>query len=562
MLLELRISNFALFDHLQLKFTAGFIVLTGETGAGKSLVVDALTLLLGGRVLGDQIRRDSDEASLEAVFLISSLPLVQQWLAQFDLANSESNELFVRRVLLRSGRNRAYVNGTATPLHQLQDLGRLLLDIHGQHDQQSLISSRVQLELVDAFGGLGELRQAFEADHTYWQEQQKELEKIRNQSKDRISREEFLQHECDELTKASIDPGEEEVLLREHRRLQNSEKLSELSNQAYLLLREDDRSLLSQLDSLVRVVQELEKTDSLAKPWLDMLEGAQAHLEELADASRRYRDEIEHDPARLETIDERLAFLQRLKKKYHDSLEGLMTRRETIQSELEELTNLDCQLDSLEREVLIVNQRVLAKAQTLSQARKKVARQLEERVKAELSDLKMSHTRFEIGFRESSTESIIGHSGIDRVEYLFSANPGEVLQPLSRVASGGELSRLMLAIKTVLADVDRIPVLVFDEIDTGIGGDVAAGMGQRLRVLGKSHQVLCLTHLPQIASKGIQHLLVEKRVEKKRTTTIVTSLSEAARKREIARMLGGEQLTAAVEKAAAEMLNASKEVSS
>lgn len=561
MLLELRISNFALFDHLQLEFTSGFVVLTGETGAGKSLVVDALTLLLGGRVLGDQIRRGKDEANLEAAFLISSLPLVRQWLTQFDLATSESDELLVRRVLSRSGRNRAYINGTATPLHQLQELGRLLLDIHGQHDQQSLLSSRVQLELVDAFGGLGQLREAFGADYIHWQEQQKELEQIRNQSKERISREEFLQHDCDELSKANIESGEEEVLLREHQRLQNSEKLSELSNQAYLLLHEEDRSLLFQLDSLVRVIQELEKTDPLAKPWLDMLEGAQAQLEELAYACRRYRDDVEHDPARLEKIDERLALLQRLKKKYHDNLEGLIARRETIQAELEELTNLDCRLDSLEREVSIASQQALAKAQALSQARHKVARQLEDRVKAELSDLKMSHTRFEIGFREFSTESTIGPSGLDRVEYLFCANPGEALQPLSRVASGGELSRLMLAIKTVLANVDQIPVLVFDEIDTGVGGDVAAGMGQRLRVLGKSHQVLCLTHLPQIASKGTQHFLVEKRVEKKRTTIIVTSLSGTARKREIARMLGGEQLTAAVEKAAAEMLSASKEVS-
>lgn len=561
MLLELRISNFALFDHLQLEFTSGFVVLTGETGAGKSLVVDALTLLLGGRVLGDQIRRGKDEANLEAAFLISSLPLVRQWLTQFDLATSESDELLVRRVLSRSGRNRAYINGAATPLHQLQELGRLLLDIHGQHDQQSLLSSRVQLELVDAFGGLGQLREAFGADYIHWQEQQKELEQIRNQSKERISREEFLQHDCDELSKANIESGEEEVLLREHQRLQNSEKLSELSNQAYLLLHEEDRSLLFQLDSLVRVIQELEKTDPLAKPWLDMLEGAQAQLEELAYACRRYRDDVEHDPARLEKIDERLALLQRLKKKYHDNLEGLIARRETIQAELEELTNLDCRLDSLEREVSIASQQALAKAQALSQARHKVARQLEDRVKAELSDLKMSHTRFEIGFREFSTESTIGPSGLDRVEYLFCANPGEALQPLSRVASGGELSRLMLAIKTVLANVDQIPVLVFDEIDTGVGGDVAAGMGQRLRVLGKSHQVLCLTHLPQIASKGTQHFLVEKRVEKKRTTIIVTSLSGTARKREIARMLGGEQLTAAVEKAAAEMLSASKEVS-
>ena len=561
MLLELRISNFALFDHLQLEFASGFIVLTGETGAGKSLVVDALVLLLGGRVLGDQIRRGTNEASLEATFLISSLPLVQQWLEKFDLATSDSDELLVRRVLSRSGRNRAYINGTATPLHQLQELGRLLLDIHGQHDQQSLLSSRVQLELVDAFGGLGELREAFEVDYIHWQEQQKELEQVRNQSKDRISREEFLQHECDELNKASIETGEDEVLLREHQRLQNSERLSELSNQAYLLLHEADRSLLSQLDNLVRLVQELEKTDSLVKPWLDMLEGTQAQLEEVAYDCRRYRDEIEHDPARLEEIDERLALLQRLKKKYCDSLEGLITRRETIQAELEELTNLDYRLDFLEREVSAVNQQALAKAQTLSQARQKIAQQLEERVKAELSDLKMSHTRFEIRFEQPSVGSTIGASGLDRVEYLFCANPGEALQPLSRVASGGELSRLMLAIKTVLADVDQIPVLVFDEIDTGVGGEVAAGMGQRLRVLGKSHQVLCLTHLPQIASKGTQHFLVEKRVEKKRTTTIVTSLSETARKREIARMLGGEQLTAAVEKAAVEMLNASKEVS-
>ena len=557
MLLELRISNFALFDHLQLEFASGFIVLTGETGAGKSLVVDALVLLLGGRVLGDQIRRGTNEASLEAAFLISSLPLVQQWLEKFDLATSDSDELLVRRVLSRSGRNRAYINGTATPLHQLQELGRLLLDIHGQHDQQSLLSSRVQLELVDAFGGLGQLREAFGADYIHWQEQQKELEQIRNQSKERISREEFLQHDCDELSKANIESGEEEVLLREHRRLQNSEKLSELSNQAYLLLHEEDRSLLFQLDSLVRVIQELEKTDPLAKPWLDMLEGAQAQLEELAYASRRYRDEIEHDPARLEEIDERLALLQRLKKKYHDNLEGLIARRETIQAELEELTNLDCRLDSLEREVSIASQQALAKAQTLSQARHKVARQLEDRVKAELSDLKMSHTRFEIRFEQPSVGSTIGASGLDRVEYLFCANPGEALQPLSRVASGGELSRLMLAIKTVLADVDQIPVLVFDEIDTGIGGDVAAGMGQRLRVLGKSHQVLCLTHLPQIAGKASTHFRVEKQTEGKRTRSGIRQLDFEERVEELARMSSGEKITKASLQHARELIQPS-----
>ena len=271
MLLELRISNFALFDQLQLGFAPGFIVFTGETGAGKSLLVDALALLLGGRAVGDQIRTGAEESSLEAIFSVSSIQAVQDWLQDFDLATHDSEELLIRRVLSRSGRNRAYVNGTATPLHQLQELGRLLLDIHGQHDQQSLLSSRVQLELVDAFGGLAPLRTEFETDFDHWQSQQREWDRLREQSKDRIIREEFLQHEFDELTKAQLEAGEEEGLLLEYRRLQNSGKLSELSNQAYDLLYEQESSILSHLQRLNRVVQDLGTIDPSAKSWGDMV---------------------------------------------------------------------------------------------------------------------------------------------------------------------------------------------------------------------------------------------------------------------------------------------------
>ena len=561
MLLELRISNFALFDRLQLEFVPGFIALTGETGAGKSLLVDALALLLGGRAAGDQIRSGAEEANLEAVFSLSSMRLVRRWLEDSDLAVSDSEELLIRRVLSRSGRNRAYVNGIATPLRQLQDLGRLLLDIHGQHDQQSLLSSGVQLELVDAFGGLGPLRAEFEADFELWQQHQSELDRLRVQAKDRLIREEFLQYEYDELTKARLEPGEEEALLLEYRRLQNSGTLAERSNQAYALLHEHESSLLSQLQVLKRIVQDLGDIDPAAKPWGEMVESVSAQLEELAHACRQYRDGIEHDPDRVGQIDERLSLLQRLRKKYHESLEGLIARRDTIQVELSELADIDHRLQSIEQAAIRAYDQALNKARALSQSRKKVAQNLQQRVMAELAALKMAHTRFHVRFEEFSGEKSLGATGMDRVDYLFCANPGESLQPLGRVVSGGELSRLMLAIKTVLADVDQVPVLVFDEIDTGVGGDVASVMGQRLRALGQSHQVFCLTHLPQIASQGRQHFVVEKAVARNTTTTRVRPLERQEREQEIARMLGGERLTTTVRKAAAEMLHDSTQSS-
>lgn len=558
MLLELRISNFALFDQLELECAPGFIVLTGETGAGKSLLVDALALLLGGRAVGDQIRSGTEEASLEAIFSVSSIPSVLRWLKDADLANPDSEELLIRRVLSRSGRNRAYVNGSATPLHHLQELGRLLLDIHGQHEQQSLLSPRVQLELVDAFGGLVSMREGFEAAFSHWQTQQRELDQLLEQSKDQTNREEFLQHEFDELTNAHLEEGEEEALLLEHRRLQNSGKLSELSSQAYSLLYEDENSVLTHLQSLTHVLQELGTIDPDATPWSAMALDANAQLEELVHACRDYRDGMDHDPARLGQIDERLAFLQRLRKKYHDDLNGLIARRDTIQRELFDLSDFDHRLHTLEEAVALAFEQTLQLAQVLSTSRKNVSQDLQGRVMAELADLKMEHTRFHIEFDSLPGEKSLGANGLDRVEYMFCANPGESIQPLSRVASGGELSRLMLALKTVLTDVDQVPVLVFDEIDTGVGGEVASIMGQRLRALGESHQVFCLTHLPQIASQGVQHFLVEKVVDQNRTKTTVNLLEATHRKTEIARMLGGEQLTPALRKAAGEMLQASK----
>ena len=558
MLLELRIFNFSLFDQLELKFVAGFIVFTGETGAGKSLLVDALALLLGHRAVGEQIRNGAEEAHLEAIFGVSSNQAVQDWLVNSGLAAPDSEELLIRRVLSRSGRNRAYVNGVATPVQQLQTLGRLLLDIHGQHDQQSVISSMVQLELVDAFGGLLPRQADFESDFKCWQKQQQELDVLREQLRNRIIRQEFLQYDYDELMNAHLEAGEHEALLLEYQRLQNSGRLSELSSQAYCLLYEQESSILSNLQSLKRVVQDLGTFDPNARLWHEVVEGVHAQMEDLAHSCRTYRDEIEHDPDRLGHIDERLALLQRLKKKYHESLDGLMKRRDVLKTELSEFVDLDHRLQNLEKRVAHASQEVREKAHTLSQARKKVAQDLDRRVMAELAALKMEYIQFQVQFSERSGETALCSTGKDRVDYLFCANPGEPLQPLGRVASGGELSRLMLAIKTVLADVDLVPVLVFDEIDTGIGGEVALVMGQRLRKLGESHQVLCLTHLPQIASQGVQHFVVEKIVNQHRTTVMVNPVHHAERSNEIARMLGGEQITPTVRKVATEMLQPTK----
>ncbi|RMH03949.1 MAG: DNA repair protein RecN [Nitrospirae bacterium] len=551
MLSELRISNFALIDHLSLEFFPGFQVLTGETGAGKSLLVDAITLLVGGRAMTDQIRAGAEEAFVEGVFVLPLQSPLRQRLIELDLLAQNEQELILRRTITRSGRNRLYLNGTAISLHQAQELGACLLDIHGQHEHQALLSSTAQRDTVDAFGQLLPLRENMKRAYDEWRRLSQECGDLKQRVAEQHQREELLRYQFQELEQAQLRNGEEEELLQEHRRLQHGERLLTVAARAYETLYGMETSVVSQLGDIHRALNELSRIDSHCASWLELSESALAQLQELARLLGQYQHQLEYDPQRLAALDERLATIQRLKKKYGESLPGLIHRMAHLAQQLEQITHEEERLADLEKAVIQAERRVQTLATQLSSQRRQVAQQLERQVRRELEALKMEGVQFCVHVTPLQE---VGPTGQDQIEFFFSANPGEPMQPLRRVASGGELSRLMLAVKTVLAEVDRVPVVIFDEIDVGIGGTVATVMGKRLRALSQYHQVLCLTHLPQIASQATHHFFIEKRLVDGRMQTKVKLLSGEDRKQEIARMFGSQTMTPSLQQTASEML--------
>ena len=554
MLTELRISNFAVIEHLSLTIESGFQVFTGETGAGKSILVDALTLLVGARASVDLVRSDAEEAVVEAAFTLpTNTPVIERLRETGSLGPSET-ELIIRRVVSRSGRNRIYVNGNLTPLHVLQSLGGTLIDIHGQHEQQSLLSAYAQLDVLDAFGHLKGVRREYASQYEEWRASQRALEEAVRSAAERAQNEEVIRFQYRELVEADVRQGEDEALTVEHHRLSHARRLGELAHEAYELLYAGDAAILSGLGAVRERLRELTSIDPDTGDWSTFCEGATVQLRELAHHLRDYEQGLESDPARLGVVEERLERLQRLKKKHGGSVESLLVKVQELKQQIQELEGADTKTAELVQRVAEDHARLEALANQLSEARVRAARKLEMRVKEELTALRMDQTRLQIIVEQDRGESGFGPTGRDRVEYLMSANQGEPLQPLARVASGGELSRVMLAIKTVLAETDGVPVLVFDEVDAGIGGAVAAVMGQRLRALADYHQVFCITHLPQIASQAGTHFLVEKDVVKKRTVTRVRRLDDRERREEVARMLGGLAVTQAARDTAAEMI--------
>jgi DNA repair protein RecN (Recombination protein N) len=554
MLTELRISNFAVIEHLSLEFSHGFHVLTGETGAGKSILVDAIALLIGGRASLDQVRSGADEAVLEASFSLPKTGGLAARLREGGLAGSHDTELIIRRVLSRSGRSRVYVNGNLTPLHLLQTLAGTLVDIHGQHEQQSLLSAQAQLDALDAFGQLRPLREEYAGEYEQWRDRQRELDEATRLAADRTAREDFLRFQHQELAEANMQPGEEEALSAERQRLSHVHRLQELAEEAYELLYGAESTVLGGLASVGQRLKELGGIDADTAEWPVLCDGAVVQLRELAQCLRAYRQALDHDPDRLATVEERLDRLQRLKKKYGGTVEAVLGRFEELKQEIDRMEHGETHLSELREQVSRAYSHAGELAHALSAGRARAARKMEARVREELSGLRMDRTRIKIDVAKSEGDPPFGPTGLDRVEYLLSANEGEPLAPLARVASGGELSRVMLAMKTVLADTDRVPVLIFDEVDAGVGGAVAVVMGRRLRALADYHQVFCITHLPQIAAQARTHVLVEKSVVKKRTVTTARPLDAAARQEEIARMLGGLAVTKSARQTALEML--------
>jgi len=558
MLAELRIVNFALIEQLSLQFQSGFTVLTGETGAGKSLLIDAIALLVGGRASTDQIRSGEDEAQLEAAFhLPDTHPLLQR-LRLHEIIGQNESELILRRVLSRSGRHRVYVNGSLCPLRVLEELGGTLVDIHGQHEQQSLLATAKQLDALDAFGRLFELRGRYEQAYQGWKELRTQLDALQRDVVDRARREDMLRFQAQEIEQACLLPDEEERLRSERQRLVHAHRLRELAHEAHAELQADEQGVLTRLGRIGRVLAELAQTDPAMGDCEQAAAESAIQLKELAGRLRDYVQQLEADPDRQAVVEDRLDLIQRLKKKYGGSVEAVFVTGRQVQEELQLLDNREERTAELTARLDEEARRLRTLAQQLSKKRIEAAKRMTTLVEAELVALKMEQAIFQVTVSSDESAEGLGPAGRDRVEFLLSSNPGEPPRPLGRVASGGELSRIMLALKTVLAEMDQVPVLVFDEIDTGVGGAVAAAMGTRLRKLGAFHQVFCITHLPQVASHAEHHLLVEKGLESQRTSTSVRALKGMGREEEIARMLSGLTITKKVRETAAELIAGAK----
>ncbi len=554
MLTELRIANFAVLEQLSLSLHSGFTVLTGETGAGKSLLIDAIALLVGGRASADQIRFGADEAQLEAAFDIPEHHPVLQKLRTQGILGPRESQLIIRRVIARSGRNRVYLNGSMSPVHVLEEFGGTLVDIHGQHDQQSLLSASTQLDVLDSFGGLRDLRADYQESYAMWKRSCQERVELAERIQQGRQREDFLRFQAQELNDAALQPGEEEALQADRRRLGSSRRLGELTGEALELMQSDSRGVLPNLTAMERTVGELAHIDPDVEETGRLVSEAKVLLKEVAGRLRDYAERVETDPSRLTAVEDRLALIQKLKKKYGGSIEAALETQMRVREELQRIEHADMQLEQCDRVIQQQRQQVAQLAQQLSKKRTEAAKRMTKAVRQELDALKMGQTQFSIKVVTAGDDGAYGADGADRAEFLLSANVGEPLKPISRVASGGELSRVMLALKSVLAEADRVPVLIFDEIDTGVGGAVAAAIGKRLRALGRFHQVFCITHLPQVASQAQHHLCVEKSRVNDRTVTTLRALQGMQRESEIARMLGGETVTQKVRATAAELI--------
>lgn len=554
MLTELRITNFAVIERLSLTLDSGFTVLTGETGTGKSLLIDAVALLVGGRASTDQIRFGEDEAQLEASFEIPPThPLLQRLRAR-EILGPQDSQLIIRRFIARSGRNRVYLNGALSPVHALEEFAGTLIDIHGQHDQQSLLSNSAQLEVLDAFGRLLELRFQYRSTYRDWVRFREERAELAVRLQQRAQQEDLLRFQQQELDEASCRIGEEELLQAERNRLGSSRRLTELASEAQERIQDDTLGILANLVSTERVLGELSQIDPEMQGTVRFISEAKVLLKEVADSLRGYAEGLDSDPMRLSAIEDRLAVIQKMKKKYGGTIEAVLETHTRVKQELEQLRAADGELDRYDRLIKEQERNVSVLARALSDKRVDAAQRLTKLVDKELNALKMGSVRFLVRVMPSGPNEVWGPDGADHVEFLLSTNAGEPLRPMARVASGGELSRVMLALKSVLADVDHVPVLIFDEIDTGVGGAVAVTIGKRLRELGRYHQVLCITHLPQVASQAQHHFSVEKSEVKGRTLTTVRSLTRMSREGEIARMLGGERITQKTRSAAAELI--------
>lgn len=552
MLLNLQVTDFAIIDQVELEFGPGMTVLTGETGAGKSILVDALGLVLGERGGSQLVREGAKRAEFSAEFDVGSLASVRSILA--DQALDQGDDCLLRRVINADGRSRAFVNGHAVTVQQLKSLGELLLDIHGQHFHQSLGRGAVQRNLLDHFGGLTDQREATEAAFEQWRMLQDQLEKLQAADADRESRLELLRFQLAELDALAVATGEPDELLLERQKLLHGGKLADgIASASGSLSEHESTNATTLLADASRTIQGLLRYDDALGATHQLLENAAIQIAEATDALQRYGESLDMDPARRDWVEERLDAIQTIARKHRvDSIE-LPGFHQKLADELDAIEHADERSQQLQGAVAAAHDNFQVLARSLSAARQEAASRLSAAVTAAMQGLGMPGGEFEVQLQRLA-DSDARSWGIDTIEFMISANPGQALQPLAKVASGGELSRMGLAIQVIASDGSAIPTMVFDEVDSGVGGGVAEMVGRRLQELGSRRQVLCVTHLPHVASLADAHFRISKVSDGKVTRTGIAALSSEERIDEIARMLGGVEITQRTIDHAAEML--------
>ena len=562
MIKEIRIRNFAVIENLEVSFGKGLSVLTGETGAGKSIIIDAINLLLGGRADTDSIRSGETTAFVEAVFEITD-PVTRDLILEFGVEMDDS-ELLIKRQVSNTGKNRCLLNNSSVTVSTLGKIGDRLVDLHGQHDHQALLHPEIHIELLDLYGKCNDLRDEFSKIFSNYQTQSKIFNSMKIDEQELLQKQEFLSFQLKEIDKANLSKEEEEELKAARNKLKHAEQIREGLQKSQSLLTDEGGSIIENLGQVLKELESVQNIDSgLAEP-VERSRSAFYELEEVVESLRSYGQSLEFNPTRLEEIEDRIAEINELKRKYGNDIVKILIRREEIAEELEQLASNEENMESLEDD-LKKKELMLSKLGTqLAEKREAAAKSLSRSVEKELKELSMSNVllsvRFDyptdpegfILFRKQKIKAT--SNGLGTLEFLFSPNQGEEMRPLAKIASGGELSRVMLALKSILNDQDTVPVMIFDEVDTGIGGSVAQKVGIKLQKVATTKQVFCITHLPQIAGMAFSHFRVEKEVKGKRTRSTIRQLKHKERVEELARMSSGDKITDASLKYAREML--------
>ena len=541
MLRDLVVRNFAIIREFEVSFQAGLNVLTGETGAGKSILVGAINLILGSRASQEMIRTGADEATVEAIFSISDHRGIRERLDAWGMDAGE--EVAIRRSIHRSGRNRVFVNGQLAALQQLQQLAEGFISISGQHEHQLLLDADRHLALLDAFGGLALACRETGRFFAEWSRTKEELQRLRRFKEEQAAHLDWVRFQLQELEAAALKPDEDTLLEQERNLLKHAATLLEAAETTHQALYAGRGAILEQLASIEKNLELLKRIDPTQGHLMDHLEQGRIHLEELAHAVQQYAHRISFDPQRLAAVEDRLAVLHRLGKKYGGSVEAMLQRIGDLRSTVGESEGTDLREEEMVRRLAGLRDAYLGGARELSRLRREASARLAGEVQKVLQRLDMPRARFDVQFSGAADaappDSAFSPTGIDEIEFLLSANPGEALKPLNKVASGGELSRILLALKSLLSTRGEAETLLFDEVDAGIGGRTAELVGIQLKSLAEMHQVVCITHLPQIACYGDVHYQVSKTTNGDETVSSIRTLSEAERVEELARMLGG-----------------------